>query len=253
MSETQVNPNVIDPETITMDNLDPSLRAKMEEDLKRVAEEEQVSVPSFMEKVKGFMYSASSGMKSTVMAAVESPAMRNFGNTVKNVGLQEAEDRLAGILKDQFWLLCENFFSPYKDSSKLVNYFFFTNTGRLVTLAVVSFPTSAFLHMQAERFKEQDDETSAKLCIVLSRILIRMATQEGIRALDIDNKVRMGLNWMLGAIKKEGINPAMLLDSEDADLSELDKLKEQQAKRAKVTPPPLFPARNNGYNKGKRK
>lgn len=252
MSET-MNPEVMNPEEITMENLDPRLRAKMDEDLSRMAEEEQIPMPTFMDKMKGFLNSASSGMKATVMAAVESPAMRNFGNTVKQVGIQEAEARLATIIKDQFFLVCENFFGKYQASSKLVNYLFFTKTGRLVTIAVVSFPVSAFLHVQAERFREQDDETCAKLCLVLSRVLIRMATEEGIRALDIDNKVRMGLNWMLGVIQKEGINPATLLNSEDANLSELDKLKEQQAKRAKVTPPPLFPARNNGYNKGKRK
>lgn len=252
MSET-LNPEVVNPEDITMENIDPRLRAKMDEDLSRLAEEEQIPIPTFMDKVKGFLNSASSGMKATVMAAVESPAMRNFGNTVKQVGIQEAEARLATIIKDQFFLVCENFFGKYKDSSKLVNYLLFTKTGRLVTIAVVSFPTSAFLHVQAERFREQDDETCAKLCLVLSRVLLRMATEEGIRALDIDNKVRMGLNWMLGVIQKEGINPATLLNSEDADLSELDKLKEQQAKRAAATPPPLFSTRTTGYNKGKKR
>lgn len=251
MSET-MNPEVVNPEEITMENIDPRLRAKMEEDLSKLAEEEQTSMPSFMDKVKGFLNSASSGMKATVMTAVESPAMRNFGNTVKQVGIQEAEARLANIIKDQFFSVCENFFGKYQASSKLVNYLFFTKTGRLVTLAVISFPTSAFLHVQAERFREQDDETCAKLCMVLSRVLIRMATEEGVRALDIDNKVRMGLNWMLGVIQKEGINPATLLDSEDANLSELDKLKEQQAKRAAATPPPLFPPRTTGYNKSKK-
>lgn len=251
MSET-MNPEVVNPEEISMENLDPRLRAKMNEDLNRMAEEEQIPLPTFMDKVKGFLNSASSGMKATVMAAVESPAMRGFGNTMKQVGIQEAEARLANIVKDQFFLGCESFFGKYRANSKLVNYLFFTKTGRLVTIAVVSFPVSAFLHVQAERFREQDDETCAKLCLVLSRVLIRMATEEGIRALDIDNKVRMGLNWMLGVIQKEGINPATLLNSEDANLSELDKLKEQQAKRAAATPPPLFPTRTTGYNKSKK-
>lgn len=245
------NPEVMAEESM-MENLDPNLRAKMEDDLSKLAEEEQVPLPTFKEKVKKYFRMASGGMKATIMATVESPAMQSFGKTVKQVGLQEAEARLATIVKDQFFLICENFFGKYQTSSKLVNYLFFTKTGRLVTIAVVSFPVSAFLHVQAERFREQDDETCAKLCIVLSRVLLRMATEEGVRALDIDNKVRMGLNWMLGVIQKEGINPATLLNSEDADLSELDKLKEQQAKRAAATPPPLFPARTTGYNKSKK-
>ena len=43
-----------------------------------------------------------------------------------------------------------------------------------------------------------------------------------------------------------------LVAQRQASQEKIDKLKEQQAKRAAATPPPLFPARTTGYNKNKK-
>lgn len=239
-------------QTDLLSGLPEDMQQKLHDDLADVTfdgEDGEAPNTSWGQRIKSFLESGYRGMTSVAMEMITGPTAKAFGGMIVEVGVQEAEARAANILKENFWLLIER---TFKDSeNKVVKYLFFTPGGRVITITAIAFPLSAVLHMQALRFKEQADEYDdnsseicAKLCLVLSRVLVRMATQEGVRALDIDNRFRKGLNWVVEMMAKEGVDTKALLASTDKEYSSLDKGKK---------PSVLFPTQAQGYNAKKKK
>lgn len=207
------------PEGQLLSGLDEKAREKLENDLADISLETGESRESLGGKLKKFLNTGYKGLTSVVMSSMTGPTACSVGRMIKQVGIEEAESRMAVILKTHLWELMERTFKD--NNSRLVRYLFFSKTGRVIVLAAIAFPLTAALHVQAARFKEAEDETCAKLCIILSRVLTRMAMEEGVRALDIDNRVRKGLNWVVGLLAKEGVNPDTLLGSADKEYKSL--------------------------------
>lgn len=226
------------PEGQLLNGLSEEARKKLEDDLAGISLETGESRESLGNKLKRYLNQGYKGLTSVVMGSISGPTACSVGRMVKQVGIEEAEARVANILKTHLWELMERTFKD--NNNRLVRYLFFSKTGRVITLAAIAFPLTAALHVQASRFKEAEDETCAKLCIILSRVLTRMAMEEGVRALDIDNRVRQGLNWVVGLLAKEGVNPNTLLGSAEKEYDSLGDTKSV-----------LF--RNTGYNDKRKK
>ena len=238
--------------------LPTDMQRRLQEDLAEVTLEdgsddgEHTTSSSWGSRVKSFLESGYRSMTSVAMEMITGPTAKQFGTMVAEVGVQEAEAKAARILKEHFWVLIDRMF--HESESKICKYLFYTPTGRVITITAIAFPLSALLHMQAMRFKElaededlgdRGDEVCAKLCLVLSRVLVRMATDEGVRALDLDNKVRKGLNWVVKIMSDEGVNPTALLGSTDKEYKQLGTTSKGTSK--------LFCDPAQGYNAKKKK
>lgn len=250
MSE-QNEQNVVTPDLIG--GLPDDMKDQLKQDLAEVTldDDDDDGSPSMSwgSRIKGFLETGYRSMTAVAMEMITGPTAKAFGGMVAEVGVQEAEAKAARILKEHFWLLIDKMFK--ESENKVVKYLFYSSTGRVITLTAIAFPLSALLHMQAMRFKElaeeedgdKGDEVCAKLCLILSRVLIRMATDEGVRALDIDNKVRKCLNWVVKVMSDEGVNPKALLGSADKEYNNLGK-----TGKSKLFMDPL-----SGYNAKKKK
>lgn len=250
--QQQPMPALPEGQTDLLSSLPEDMQKQLQEDLADVTfdgEDGEASSTSWGQRVKNLLDKGYRGMTSVAMEMITGPTAKSFGGMVVEIGVQEAEAKAANILKEHFWALIERAFAG--SENRFVKYLFFTPSGRVITIVAIAFPLSAALQYQALRFKEQADEyddnnseVCAKLCLLLSRVLVRMATQEGVRALDIDNKVRQGLQWVVKMMASEGVDTKALLASTDKDYKDLNKGKKTAG---------IFTDPAQGYNAKKKK